>query len=145
MNEYDSILEKLRKIEALFAGAATQGERDAAGAARERILEKLRSRRETEKPEEFRFSHDNPWSRSLLVALLRRYEIKPYRYRGQRRTTIMARMPRSFVNDTLWPEFVSLNQVLIDHLGELANRIIGQAISPDVSEAPEVPGQIEGT
>lgn len=34
--------EKLRKIEALFAGAATGGERDAAQAARERIQAKLR-------------------------------------------------------------------------------------------------------
>jgi hypothetical protein len=33
--------EKLRKIEALFAGAATEGERFAAGAAAERIRDKL--------------------------------------------------------------------------------------------------------
>ena len=33
--------EKLRKIEALFAGAATEGERVAAGAAVERIRDRL--------------------------------------------------------------------------------------------------------
>jgi hypothetical protein len=38
----NNLKEKLRRIEALFAGAATPGERDAAGAARERILQRLR-------------------------------------------------------------------------------------------------------
>ena len=35
------VLEKLRLIEALYAGAATEGEKDAAGRARHRILERL--------------------------------------------------------------------------------------------------------
>jgi hypothetical protein len=38
---------------------------------------------------EFRFSLADQWSRHLLVALLRRYGIKPYRYSRQRRTTVM--------------------------------------------------------
>jgi len=37
----DELKEKLRKVEALFVGAATAGERDAAGAARERLKAKL--------------------------------------------------------------------------------------------------------
>ena len=37
MTSEDRLREKLRKIEALFAGAATPGERAAAGAAAERI------------------------------------------------------------------------------------------------------------
>jgi hypothetical protein len=37
----------------------------------------------------------------LFVARLRRSGIRPYRYRGQRRSTVMARMNRSFVNDNL--------------------------------------------
>ena len=37
------------------------------------------------------------WSRQLFLALLRRYELKPYRYRGQRYTTVMVKVPKKFV------------------------------------------------
>ena len=37
MNDEAALRDKLRKIEALFAGAATAGEKAAAGAAAERI------------------------------------------------------------------------------------------------------------
>ncbi len=37
-----ALIAKLAKIEALFAGAATEGERAAAAGARDRILERLR-------------------------------------------------------------------------------------------------------
>lgn len=40
MNESD-LFEKLRKIESLFAGATTPGERDAARAARERVAARM--------------------------------------------------------------------------------------------------------
>lgn len=43
-----TLLEKLRKIEALHAGAATEGERDAARAAAERIRARLAQQRRRE-------------------------------------------------------------------------------------------------
>ncbi len=110
MNEVDKLLDKLGKIEALYAGAATDGERTAAGNARERIMAKLQQQERTDPPGEFRFRVDDPWSRKLLIALLRRYDILPYRYKGQRLTTVMARVPQSFVADTLWPEFSALDR-----------------------------------
>jgi hypothetical protein len=39
MTTEQALKEKLRKVEALFAGAATHGERQAAMAARDRILD----------------------------------------------------------------------------------------------------------
>ena len=54
--------EKLRKIEALFAGAATEGERFAAGAAAERIREKLSETAQQEPESEVKFSISDPWS-----------------------------------------------------------------------------------
>jgi hypothetical protein len=128
MSQQEEILEKLRKIEALFAGAATQGERDAAEAARQRIRAKLKSLQAVEQPIELRFSIHNPWSRNLLLALLRRYGIEPYRKHGQKRTTIMANIPKTFAEETLIPEFNSLNEVLVSHLSELADKIISEAI-----------------
>jgi hypothetical protein len=72
--------DKLRKIEALFAGAATPGERQAAGAAAERIRLQLVAAASTESEIEMRFSIPNPWSRRLFIALCRRYGLRPFRY-----------------------------------------------------------------
>ena len=51
-----------------------------------------------------KFQLADEWRRRLMVALLRRYGLRPYRYSGQRYTTVMARVPKSFVDGTLWPE-----------------------------------------
>lgn len=138
MDDRQKLFDRLRKIEALYAGAATPGERDAAASARERIRAKLKSVAQQERAEEYRFSMDNPWSRKIFLALLRRYGIEPYRYSRQRRNTVMARVPRTFVEDTLMPEFQEMNQALFDHLERITDDIISQEISNDTSEAREV-------
>ncbi|HEX7706316.1 MAG TPA: hypothetical protein VF701_07660 [Thermoanaerobaculia bacterium] len=129
--------QKLRKIEALFAGAATPGERDAADAARDRIRARLREFEHTERPEEWRFALENPWSRRLFVALARRYGLEPFRRRGQRRTSIMVSAPPGFIRGTLIPEFDECNSVLIAHLDALAARIIEETLATDSSEPEE--------
>ena len=53
--------DKLRKIEALFAGAATPGEKVAAGAAAERIRERLGKAASAEKSVELKFSIPDVW------------------------------------------------------------------------------------
>src|SRR3954471_3726366 len=103
------LVEKLHRIEALFAGAATPGERDAAALARDRIRSRLQAQQATDPPVEFAFKLRDRWSHKLLIVLLRRYQIRPYRYRSQRHTTVMARVPRKFLNEVLWPEFQELN------------------------------------
>lgn len=131
------LLEKLRAIEALFAGAATDGERVVAAEARVRIQQRLKLLTETDPPVEYKFSVADGWSAKLLLALLRRYGIKPYRYRGQRRTTLTARVSRRFVDETLWPEYQQLSSVLRRHLDDVTERIIAAAIHQDVSDATE--------
>ena len=118
------LLERLRLIEALHAGATSAGERLAAAEARKRIQMRLASIAKEDPPVEFRFSLADGWSRKLFAALCRRYEVKPYRYRGQRRTTLMVRAPRRFIEDTLWPEFQELSSVLRAHLEEVTDRLI---------------------
>ena len=131
------LLEKLRAIEALFAGATTDGERGAAAEARVRIQQRLELLEEAEPPIEYKFSVADGWSAKLFLALLRRYGLEPYRLRGQRRTTIMARVSRRFVDETLWPEYEQLSSVLRRHLDEVTQRIITAAIHEDVSDAVE--------
>lgn len=80
MNSEDRLREKLHKIEALYAGALTAGEKAAAGAAADRIRGQFKAASEKEKVKDFKFSIPDPWSRKLFIALCRRYELRPFRY-----------------------------------------------------------------
>ena len=73
-----------------------------------------------------------------VVAEVHSYELKPYRYHGQRRTTVMVRASRPFVTETLWPEFEQLSQTLHTYLDEITSRVVAQVIHEDSSEAVEV-------
>lgn len=130
--------EKLSLIEALFAGATTEGERMAAAEARRRIQQRLESAERIEPPEEFRFTLADTWSRKVFLALLRRYELKPYRYRGQRRTTVMVKVPKRFVQETLWPQYEQLSAALWTYLNDVTDRAIAATIHKDSSEPAEV-------
>ena len=140
----EKLVEKLLLIEALFSGAATKGEQVAADRARQRILERLRSLEREDPPVEYRFSMSDVWQRKVFVALLRRYGFEPYRYKGQRYTTVMARIPTQFVDETLWPEFEEFSSTLRTYLSEVTDRIVSQVIHPDSSEAVvvEKPSQL---
>ena len=129
------LIEKLLAVEALHAGATTKGERVAAENARRRILERLAELVAEDPPAEYRFSMTDMWSRKVFVALLRRYDITPYRYKGQRYTTVMAKVPRRFVDETLWPEFQELSDTLKSYLAEVTDRVVSQVIHADSSEA----------
>jgi hypothetical protein len=119
----------------LFAGTTFEGERQAAAEAIKRIREKLCEVQESEPPVEYKFTMPDIWSRRLFVALLRRYGVKPYRYHGQRYTTVMARVPAAFVRSTLWPEFEQLDNTLREYLDDVTNRVIHEGICADSSEA----------
>jgi hypothetical protein len=129
------LADKLRRIEALYAGATTAGERLAAANARERIRERLRILQSHAEAVEYRFSLGDMWSRKLFLALLRRYDLKPYRRHGQRYTTVMVCVPKTFVDETLWPEFQELSQTLQTYLDEVTDRVITDEIFGDSSEA----------
>jgi hypothetical protein len=139
MSTETHLREKLRKIEALFAGAGTAGERLAAEAALERVRAKLAETERRDPPVEMQFSLGDPWSRHLFVALCRRYGLKPYRYPRQRRTTVMVRAPRRFIEDVLWREFCDIDKELRTYLQEVTFRIIREEVFADTSDAQEVP------
>ncbi len=138
MTPEQTLREKLRKIEALFSGAATEGERVAAGAAAERIRERLGRAADREKQIEMRFSIPDTWSRQLFVALCRRYGLRPFRYRRMHRQSILIRVPRSFIEQVLWPEFEQLNSALVAYLADITERVIREEVHGETGEADEV-------
>jgi hypothetical protein len=131
------LIEKLKLIEALHAGAATPGEREAAGRARERILERLKAAEKVDPPVEYKFTLGDQWSKKVFMAMLRRYGISPYRYRGQRHTTVMAKVSHRFVKETLWPEFEEVADTLRSYLADVTERVVSQVICEDTSDAQE--------
>ncbi len=135
--------ERLRKIAALFDGAKTAGEREAAAAAMRRVKDSLDSLPRQAAPAweepliEMQFSLGDMWQRRLLSALCRRYGLVPFRYRRQRHTTLMVRVKRSFLEQILWPEYCELRDALNEYLLEATDRIIREEVFNDSSEAQE--------
>jgi hypothetical protein len=135
-----SLQQKLRKIEALHAGATSEGEREATRLAAERIRARLAELRSHEPDEEATYTLPDPWTRKLFLALCRRYGLRPFRRPRQRQTTVVVSAPETFQRETLWPEFQALSLELRKHLSEITERAVREAIHGDVSEAVESDG-----
>jgi hypothetical protein len=127
MTTEQELRQKLRKISALFEGATTAGERDAA-AAIYRVRKALAAAEQIEKQVEVHFKLVDQWNRRLFTALCRRYGLTPYRYPRQRRTTVVALAPRSFIDKTLWPEYIQIEKALHEYLNEATERIIREEV-----------------
>jgi hypothetical protein len=91
-----------------------------------------------EKVIEVKFSISDLWSRQLFVALCRRYGLHPFRYRRMHRQTIIIRVPKSFVEQVLWPEFEELSAALTAYLSEITERVIREEVHGETREAEEV-------
>lgn len=137
MTTEQQLRERLRKIAALFEGAATLGERNAAAAAIERVKRAIDATSKVDKPVEYHFNLPDHWKRRLFSALCRRYGLEPYRYRRQRHTTVMVKVSKSFVDRTLWPEYLELSKALNEYLEEATERIIREEVYGDSEEASE--------
>ncbi|HET7412068.1 MAG TPA: hypothetical protein VFJ18_05330 [Pararhizobium sp.] len=138
----EQLREKLEKVEALYFGAGTAGERDAAEAASLRLKAKLAEISRRDPPVEMQFSMPDPWAVRLFVALCRRYGIQPYRYPRQRRTTIMVRASRGFFDAVVWRQFSEMHTDLWRHFEETTDRLICEAVHSDTTDAETVPTPI---
>ena len=92
--------DKIRKIEALITGAATEGEKEAAFLAKQRLLQKA-----DQSPIEYTVTNDSHWKKRLFMAVCAKHGVQTYRYKGQKYTTTMVRVTKGFMNLLLWPEF----------------------------------------
>ncbi|MBV8817082.1 MAG: hypothetical protein JO022_01925 [Acidobacteriaceae bacterium] len=134
MTTEEQLRQKLRKISALFEGATTAGEKKAAAAALERVKHALSQALRADDTVEMQFTLPDRWQRRLFAALCRRYGLRPYRYKRQRYTTVMVRAPKTFLDETLWPEYLQLREALDQYLREATERIIREEVYRDVAE-----------
>jgi hypothetical protein len=135
----DQLRERLRKVEALFFGASTAGERDAAGAAAERLKEKLREASRADPPVELKFTMPDPWSTRLFIALCRRYGFNPFRYARQRSTTVMVKAPRRLFEEVVWRQFNDVHADLWAYLEQTTERLIRETIHANAADAETAP------
>ena len=136
MMDEAELIRKLKLIEALHKGATTPGEKEAAAAALRRIENRLEQevRKASEQPEPYTFTVSDHWHGQLLMALLRKNEIQPYRHYRQRRTTFRATVSKKFVDEVLWPQYLEMSAELSKYLGEITERVIKTAVHSDFSE-----------
>lgn len=133
----EEIIEKIRKVEALFLGSDSPGEVQAALSALGRLQAQLDAA--PQPAEEWQFSLQDPWKRQLFLALARRHGLTPYRRPRQRFSTVMIRTTRPMIDQVLWPQYLELSKLLHDYLNEVTRDIIGRSVHRDLSEAPEQP------
>jgi hypothetical protein len=135
MSIEDQLRERLKKVEALYFGATTEGERGAAEAAVERLKVKLDEVSRRDPAIEMKFSLPDEWSVRLFIALCRRYGVRPFRYPRQRTTTIMVRAPRRFFDTVVWRQFSELHTDLWLYFEQTTERLIREAIHADTADA----------
>ncbi len=135
-----SVLDKLSKIEALIQRASSEGERQAAQYAKERVLAKI-SERQASIPIEYKVSNDSPWKKRLFVALCAKHGYKTYRYSRQKRTTAQVRVPKNIMEEVLWPEFLRYAKILEELVEEIMKDLTNKIHNVQEEEV-EIAGEI---
>ena len=132
MVDDEELKAKLAKVEALFRRAGSPGERAAAGAAMERLHGRLGGSNRNREPEvELQFSLPDTWSVSLFVAVCRTHGVHPYRYRRQRRTTVVVRAREREFNRVVWPEYSRLQNELESYFEDVTDHLIERVMGSD--------------
>jgi hypothetical protein len=124
-----SLVDEMRNIERRHAGTLANDERPA-----DRIRARLRETR-ARAGVEVGQSIDDPWESTLPVALSRRYGLRPLRRPRRRSSTVRLLAPKSFMTDTLAPEFIALADALRNHLFRFIEQTIREAIYDDARGA----------
>ncbi len=130
MERHEDIRAKLEKLEALFARGATQGERVAAGKARDRLAARLGDAPDKEEIE-LRYSLPDAWAVRIFVALCRKHGVRPYRYPRQRRTSVMVRVQQSEFEKTVLAEFRTMHSELVAYFRDTVDHLIADAMKSD--------------
>jgi hypothetical protein len=120
-NDERALIQQLKQLEASHTAAAMTAARVAARPP----------------PIQYKFSLPDAVGRRVFLALLRRHGLKPFRLPRQRHTTVMVMAPPGLVEETLWPAYLALGDALHAYLGQVAFRVIGEALHGDMSDAAE--------
>jgi hypothetical protein len=135
-----SYLDKLIKIETLIQRAASEGERQAAQLAKDRILNRILEAQDNV-PTEFRVTLDSPWKKRLFVALCAKHGLRTYRYPRQKHTTVRLRISKNMMDNVLWPEFLKFVEIAGELIDEIMKDLTNKIYKVEEAEM-EVAGEI---
>jgi len=116
-----NIVERMKKVEALIERAGTDGERQSAILAKERLL-----KHESEEEIEYTIHTHDMWHKKLFNALCHKHNLKPYRYYRQKYTTVMVRISKTYLDETLWPEYLQFSKLLQELVDEITIEVISK-------------------
>jgi hypothetical protein len=138
-----NIADKILKIEALIAGAKSDGERQAAEFAKQRLQGKI-----TEQPIEYAVRLHSHWEKKLFVAICSKHGLRTYRYLRQKYTTAMVRVAKPFMDSVLWPEYNKYASMLHKLTEEISTDLISKIHLVEEDEtiiARELPAMSEAS
>lgn len=124
--DMDKLIDRINKIEELILRASTEGERQAALSAKDRILEKYPEIEFEKEIKEFTLYTSDEWHKKLLLAICRKYELEPYRYQRQKYTTVMVKVNEIFLRNILWKEYLEYSKHLEELVTEITDNLISQ-------------------
>jgi hypothetical protein len=116
-----SFSEKISKIQALIERASSEGERQAAIFAKERIL-----KRQAQEPIEYRLRLRSPWQKNLFLTLCKKYGLHTYRYPKQSHNTAMVRAAPALMDELLVPELDKYSDMLKDLIQEVLDAVLAK-------------------
>ena len=128
------LIDKLQKIEALYLGAATAGEKAAAAQVMANVQNKLESYRQEEKQTEWTLTVENHFEKRLLKAIFAKHGLSGYRYPRQRYTTLKVMATKTIINTIIWPQYLEMSKVLESYLDEVTSYVIKKAMGQENSE-----------
>ncbi len=124
-----NLIDKVQKIQALIDRASSEGERQAAELAKQRLHNRIK-----ENPIEYRVSSHSKWEKRLFGAVCKKNGFNPYRYARQKYTTTMVRVSKSIMDDVLWPEYTKYTALLREMVDEIATDLVDRIYTGDKEE-----------
>ena len=127
------LLDKLQKIQSLIDRASSDGERQAAELAKQRLHDRLHEDRNA-RPIEYKVSSHSKWEKKLFTAVCKKNGFTPYRYSRQKYTTTMVRVSKSVMDDVLWPQYTKYTDLLREMVDTIALDLIDKIYTDDKEE-----------
>ncbi|MFB6350253.1 MAG: hypothetical protein ABEK29_00465, partial [Bradymonadaceae bacterium] len=66
----------------------------------------------------------------------------PFRYKRQKRQSVMVRAPERFIDNVLWPEYVEMAEILTDYLDDVTTSVIEDVLGQTDTDANVVSGEL---
>ena len=129
MHNEQAVIHALHAIECKHAGLLGS-DPSQAEQAKARILARYDDRTTAPDVGEFRFTVRDTWMQVLFCALLKRYGMSAYRYKGQHKSTIMVRASKRFIDEVLQPLFIEMSRRLDEYLDEVTRNVLAQTLAP---------------